>query len=199
MLSVEPASGEIGFELGWFAREPSTEQFLTRSRAIWEEGKPVFQVAARARRRLRHVRLPGGRAGPHDRPACVLRAPPAEPDERLLGGAGDRQPVRPVPAEKARRGVAARERSALPQPDAPLRTSSGDRHRAPPDEHRARPELRRGAGGARHDRQAALGRRLGEPGPGRLGGAHGAAQQPPAVPRLRVCASCPTAARATSR
>ena len=39
---VEPASGEIGFELGWFAREPSTEQFLTRSRAIWEEGKPVF-------------------------------------------------------------------------------------------------------------------------------------------------------------
>jgi diguanylate cyclase (GGDEF)-like protein/PAS domain S-box-containing protein len=44
---VDPASGEIGFELGWFAREPSTEQFLTRSRAIWEEGKPVFAKSPR--------------------------------------------------------------------------------------------------------------------------------------------------------
>jgi diguanylate cyclase (GGDEF)-like protein/PAS domain S-box-containing protein len=44
---VDPASGEVGFELGWFAREPATEQFLTRSRAIWEEGKPVFAQSPR--------------------------------------------------------------------------------------------------------------------------------------------------------
>jgi diguanylate cyclase (GGDEF)-like protein/PAS domain S-box-containing protein len=44
---VEAASGEIGFELGWFAREPSTEQFLTRSRAMWQEGKPVFSKSPR--------------------------------------------------------------------------------------------------------------------------------------------------------
>jgi diguanylate cyclase (GGDEF)-like protein len=44
---VDPASREIGFELGWFAREPSTEQFLARSRALWEEGKPVFTTSPR--------------------------------------------------------------------------------------------------------------------------------------------------------
>ncbi|HEX2334629.1 MAG TPA: diguanylate cyclase [Burkholderiales bacterium] len=44
---VDPASGEIGFELGWFAREPSTEQFLARSRALWEEGKAVFATSPR--------------------------------------------------------------------------------------------------------------------------------------------------------
>jgi len=35
-------SGEIAFEEGWFAREPATEQFLGRSRATWQGGKPVF-------------------------------------------------------------------------------------------------------------------------------------------------------------
>jgi diguanylate cyclase (GGDEF)-like protein/PAS domain S-box-containing protein len=44
---VDPASGEITLEEGWFAREPATEQFLTRSRATWEEGKPVFAKSPR--------------------------------------------------------------------------------------------------------------------------------------------------------
>ena len=39
---VDPASGEIALEEGWFAREPATEQFLGRSRAAWQSGKPVF-------------------------------------------------------------------------------------------------------------------------------------------------------------
>jgi diguanylate cyclase (GGDEF)-like protein/PAS domain S-box-containing protein len=40
---LEPASGELRFEEGWFAREPATEQFLTRSASLWQEGKPVWQ------------------------------------------------------------------------------------------------------------------------------------------------------------
>ena len=39
---VDPASGEMTLEEGWFAREPATEQFLGRSRAAWQSGKPVF-------------------------------------------------------------------------------------------------------------------------------------------------------------
>jgi diguanylate cyclase (GGDEF)-like protein/PAS domain S-box-containing protein len=39
---VDPASGEITLEEGWFAREPATEQFLGRSRTTWQSGKPVF-------------------------------------------------------------------------------------------------------------------------------------------------------------
>jgi diguanylate cyclase (GGDEF)-like protein len=44
---VDPANGEIAFEEGWFAREPATEQFLSRSRATWQEGKPVFARSPR--------------------------------------------------------------------------------------------------------------------------------------------------------
>jgi diguanylate cyclase (GGDEF)-like protein/PAS domain S-box-containing protein len=44
---VEPASGEISFEEGWFAREPATEQFLGRSRQTWQEGKPVWSKSPR--------------------------------------------------------------------------------------------------------------------------------------------------------
>jgi diguanylate cyclase (GGDEF)-like protein len=44
---VDPASGEISFEEGWFAREPATEQFLDRSRTTWQEGKPVFANSPR--------------------------------------------------------------------------------------------------------------------------------------------------------
>ena len=44
---VDPASGEFKLEEGWFAREPATEQFLSRSRAVWEEGKPVFAKSPR--------------------------------------------------------------------------------------------------------------------------------------------------------
>jgi diguanylate cyclase (GGDEF)-like protein len=44
---VDPASGEITLEEGWFAREPATEQFLSRSRTTWEEGKPVFSKSPR--------------------------------------------------------------------------------------------------------------------------------------------------------
>jgi diguanylate cyclase (GGDEF)-like protein/PAS domain S-box-containing protein len=85
---VEPASGEIGFELGWFAREPSTEQFLTRSRAIWEEGKPVFSKSPRE---------PAGAFATFAFPAVAQGRTigllafsghrPAEPDERLLEAA----------------------------------------------------------------------------------------------------------------
>src|SRR5688572_11263617 len=44
---VDPGSGEIRFEEGWFAREPATEQFLSRSRKTWEEGKPVWSRSPR--------------------------------------------------------------------------------------------------------------------------------------------------------
>jgi len=44
---VDPASAEITFEEGWFAREPATEQFLSRARATWQEGKPVFAKSPR--------------------------------------------------------------------------------------------------------------------------------------------------------
>jgi diguanylate cyclase (GGDEF)-like protein/PAS domain S-box-containing protein len=44
---VDPGSGEIRFEEGWFAREPATEQFLSRSRMVWEEGKPVWSKSPR--------------------------------------------------------------------------------------------------------------------------------------------------------
>jgi diguanylate cyclase (GGDEF)-like protein/PAS domain S-box-containing protein len=43
---VDP-NGELGLEEGWFAREPATEQFLSRSRATWAEGKPVFARSPR--------------------------------------------------------------------------------------------------------------------------------------------------------
>ena len=46
---VDPASGAMTLEEGWFAREPATEQFLSRSRLAWqEEGKPVFAKSPRA-------------------------------------------------------------------------------------------------------------------------------------------------------
>jgi diguanylate cyclase (GGDEF)-like protein len=44
---VDPGSGEIRLEEGWFAREPATEQFLGRSRKVWEEGKPVWSKSPR--------------------------------------------------------------------------------------------------------------------------------------------------------
>jgi diguanylate cyclase (GGDEF)-like protein/PAS domain S-box-containing protein len=44
---VDPASGEITFQEGWFAREPATEQFLSRSRGSWQDGKPVFSRSPR--------------------------------------------------------------------------------------------------------------------------------------------------------
>jgi diguanylate cyclase (GGDEF)-like protein/PAS domain S-box-containing protein len=44
---VDPASGEIRHEEGWFAREPATEQFLSRSRITWQEGKPVWSKSPR--------------------------------------------------------------------------------------------------------------------------------------------------------
>jgi diguanylate cyclase (GGDEF)-like protein/PAS domain S-box-containing protein len=44
---VDPANGEMRFEQGWFAREPATEQFLTRSSMLWQEGKPVWSKSPR--------------------------------------------------------------------------------------------------------------------------------------------------------
>jgi diguanylate cyclase (GGDEF)-like protein/PAS domain S-box-containing protein len=44
---VDAASGELKLEAGWFAREPATEQFLSRARATWEEGKPVWSSSPR--------------------------------------------------------------------------------------------------------------------------------------------------------
>ncbi|HVJ25861.1 MAG TPA: diguanylate cyclase, partial [Burkholderiales bacterium] len=44
---VDPASDDITFEEGWFAREPATEQFLGRSRQAWQEGKPVWSKSPR--------------------------------------------------------------------------------------------------------------------------------------------------------
>src|SRR5687767_6649437 len=44
---VDPVSGEMTLEQGWFAREPATEQFLSRSRAAWQDGKPVFARSPR--------------------------------------------------------------------------------------------------------------------------------------------------------
>jgi len=44
---VDPLSGEITLEEGWFAREPATEQFLSRSRTTWQDGKPVFAKSPR--------------------------------------------------------------------------------------------------------------------------------------------------------
>jgi diguanylate cyclase (GGDEF)-like protein len=44
---VDPASGEITLEEGWFAREPATEQFLGRARSTWQAGKPVFSRSPR--------------------------------------------------------------------------------------------------------------------------------------------------------
>lgn len=44
---LDSASGELRFEEGWFAREPATEQFLSRSRLVWEEGKPVWSKSPR--------------------------------------------------------------------------------------------------------------------------------------------------------
>jgi diguanylate cyclase (GGDEF)-like protein/PAS domain S-box-containing protein len=45
---VDPSNGAITFQEGWFAREPATEQFLTRSRLTWqEEAKPVFSKSPR--------------------------------------------------------------------------------------------------------------------------------------------------------
>jgi diguanylate cyclase (GGDEF)-like protein len=44
---VDPASGETTFEEGWFAREPATEQFLARSREVWDAGKPVWSKSPR--------------------------------------------------------------------------------------------------------------------------------------------------------
>jgi diguanylate cyclase (GGDEF)-like protein/PAS domain S-box-containing protein len=44
---VDAAGGGLHFVEGWFAREPATEQFLGRSRATWEGGKPVFSRSPR--------------------------------------------------------------------------------------------------------------------------------------------------------
>jgi len=45
---VDAATGATTLEEGWFAREPATEQFLSRSRAAWhEEGRPVFAKSPR--------------------------------------------------------------------------------------------------------------------------------------------------------
>jgi diguanylate cyclase (GGDEF)-like protein/PAS domain S-box-containing protein len=44
---VDPGGG-LALEAGWFAREPSTEQFLSRARATWEQGKPVWSSSPRA-------------------------------------------------------------------------------------------------------------------------------------------------------
>jgi diguanylate cyclase (GGDEF)-like protein/PAS domain S-box-containing protein len=44
---VDPASGDMTLEEAWFAREPATDQFLTRSRNTWQEGKPVFSKSPR--------------------------------------------------------------------------------------------------------------------------------------------------------
>jgi diguanylate cyclase (GGDEF)-like protein/PAS domain S-box-containing protein len=84
---LEP-SGELGFELGWFAREPSTEQFLSRSRALWEGGKPVFSKSPRE---------PAGAFATFAFPAVAQGRSigllafsgnrSAEPDERLLEAA----------------------------------------------------------------------------------------------------------------
>ena len=68
----------------------------------------------------------------HRRAATSPAARSREPDQRLLAGvARDRQPDRPVPAAQAGRGVAARERGALPQPHADVvRLLLGDRRRS---------------------------------------------------------------------
>ena len=45
---VDPSNGAMTFEEGWFAREPATEQFLSRSRLTWQEdAKPVYSKSPR--------------------------------------------------------------------------------------------------------------------------------------------------------
>jgi diguanylate cyclase (GGDEF)-like protein/PAS domain S-box-containing protein len=39
---LDPASGQLKFQDGWFAREPAIEQFLERSRVRWQTGKAVW-------------------------------------------------------------------------------------------------------------------------------------------------------------
>lgn len=36
------AGGDMRLEQGWFAREPATEQFLSRAAATWQAGRPVW-------------------------------------------------------------------------------------------------------------------------------------------------------------
>src|SRR5512138_923463 len=39
---VDPASGELAYEDGWFARQGAIEQLLRGSRVLWQSGKPVW-------------------------------------------------------------------------------------------------------------------------------------------------------------
>ena len=69
---------------GWFAREPATEQFLGRSRAAWQEGKPVFSKSPReSTGAFATFAFPAVAQG-RTIGLLVLRAPGGEPDERLL-------------------------------------------------------------------------------------------------------------------
>ncbi len=136
----------------------------------------------------RRVCLPGAVRRPHHRRAELLQPRGAPAGQApAAGGARHRQPGRPVPAAQAGRDFAARERGALPQPDADVfRLLLGDRRAAPHDAAGARPELPQRLHGPRHHRQDRLGGALARPRRRRLGRAPRRARAAPAIPRLRV-------------
>ena len=85
---VDPASGEMTLEEGWFAREPATEQFLSRSRATWEEGKPVFAKSPReAPGAFATFAFPAVASGRTIGLLAFSGHRSGEPDERLLEAA----------------------------------------------------------------------------------------------------------------
>jgi PAS domain S-box-containing protein len=173
---LDAATGALHFEDAWFAREPAIEQLLEKSRMVWQSGKAVWSTDL--------PRVPGAPRRPPAGASAIFAtfAFAAVADGRTVGmlafsghcaragskaardRARDRQPVRPVPAAQGSRGLAARERSALPQPDPPVvRFLLGNGPAAPLYQHRARAELRCGAHRARRRRQDALGHRVGQP------------------------------------
>ena len=111
------------------------------------------------------------------------------------------RPGRPVPAEEAGRGVAARERGALSQPDADVvGLLLGDRRGAPLHPARARTRVPAAGDEPRRDRQGRVGAAEREPRRGRLGGAPRTAR--PSTCRSATSSSrgaCPTGWCATSR
>jgi diguanylate cyclase (GGDEF)-like protein len=86
---VDPSSGDISFEEGWFAREPATEQFLSRSRLTWqEEGKPVFAKSPReSTGAFATFAFPAVAQGRTIGLLAFSGHRAAEPDERLLEAA----------------------------------------------------------------------------------------------------------------
>jgi len=166
---LEEASGALRFQYGWCVNEPAVDRFLERSRVVWQFGAACRATcsATSARRRSPQPKTrPARRADlrrhvgtqDHRRARFLRRIGARARPEAAAGGAGHRQPCRPVPAAQADRAIAARERSALPQPDRDVvRLLLGNRSAAPGDEHRGRHELFCRDHRARRHRQDAVG------------------------------------------